>query len=469
MILVVLMNKFVISLVFSFFLISCGGGSESKSQSTPVSANIQLLTSDAIAGDIIQISASNSKGEGVLTYQWQLAAKPNDSQASLLNNNGKELEFTADVSGNYQINLTVSDNNGSSSTTQEVNVAVNSEPVISAELSSNLESVVIGDTLRLDAYLSSDPEQRALSYIWEYLSQPESSDLASSTEDYFDFLPVVRGSYSIQLSVSDGYNTASQLFEFKAIESRISLRPDLNSGLSALEQVEAVFGTGSTDLPETHEAAHLIIESDKQIGDHFTFTLHLEEDGDRDIPLEQTDRQRSEIKTYSNSADLLTCEQGESMSLFWQFKAEDIGLSYSFSHLFQIKGANDHPLLTFTARRISNEDNAMRILHGEQDTILAEVDWEQIKERWLNATLHFSCKNNGYLTVKISDLETQNQLISIDISEIDMWQNVESDQLGFKFGLYRRVKLTADDESFREGLDSLEDKVRLGSIRIETH
>jgi|GEM_PF-2314640 len=464
------MNKFVVVFVFLFFLISCGG-SNSASKLIPTSAVIENQTSNAtiIEGDLVSLSASRSTGAASLSYQWQLTAKPDASTLTLNNASGESLAFQVDIAGSYEISLTVTDGSHSATTQYTLSVVANSQPEIRVERSSGHDSLVVGENLRLDASQSSDPEARELAYQWELLTQPEASNLSPSTDDYFDFTPVIRGDYEIQLSVFDGFNTSTQLFEYKAIESRASLIADANSSLPAVEQVGAVFGTDSTDLPETHDDEHLMIETDTQIGDHFAFIVHLEKDGDRDTPLEQTDRQRSEIKTYSNSADSLTCEQGESMSLFWQFKAEDIGLSYSFSHLFQIKGSNDHPLLTFTARRISSEDNALRVLHGEQDTVLAEVDWKLIKERWLNATLHFSCKDKGYLTVQISDVETQNQLISLHIPEIDMWQDIELDKLGFKFGLYRRVKLNADDEHFREGLDSLEDKVRVGSIRTETH
>ncbi|REL28389.1 hypothetical protein DXX93_18680 [Thalassotalea euphylliae] len=465
------MNKFVFVIILSLLVTSCGGGSSDSSQSetTALIPKIELLNSDIIAGDRIQLSGAKSEGSGSLSYLWQLTSKPSDSQVSILNDTSQGIEFIADVSGEYELMLTVNANNRSQSTSLTVNVAVNEPPVINIEYSDRLTSIIAGETVSLNAQQSNDPEQHELSYLWQFLSQPESSNQSSTTNDYLDFNPLVRGDYSIQLSITDGYNTATLVLDYKAVETRSLLVPNANSNLSAKEQVEAVFGEGSLDLPETHDAEHFAITTDSDIGDHFSFTLHLEQDGDRAIPIEQTDRQRSEIKTYANSPEQLTCEQGEAMSVFWQFKTDDIGLSYSFSHLFQIKGEADHPLLTFTARRVSNENNALRILHSEQDTVLAEIDWDLVKQRWLDARIDFSCQNDGYLKVVIADTSNQQELVSLDISEIDMWQDIALDKLGFKFGLYRRVKLYADDELFREGLSSLIDKVYVGTIRIETH
>lgn len=463
------MKNYAVGLIFPIFLLSCGGSEQSSPISTPVVAIIEQLTINAIAGDQLQLSAAKSQGDGMLNYQWQLLAKPSNSQLSLADQTNKELRFIADVPGRYHISLTVTNRDGTSSSTQAFDVAVNQAPVIHSQLSSAFNTVLLGETLRIDAQNSKDPEQRSLSYHWQIVSQPTSSNLLGASGYFFDFTPTVLGNYQIQLAVSDGFNTATALYEFDSISARTLLLPDRQSALSALQQVSAVFGTGSTDLPETHAAEHLLLDTDSDIGDHFVFELHLEEDGDRDIPLAETDRQRSEIKTYANSDASLVCQQGEEMSLAWQFKAEDIGLSYSFSHLFQIKGKHPHPLLTLTARRISNTQNVLRVLHGTEDSILAEIDWHQVKERWLSASLRFSCKHQGFLAFTIIDAITNSPLITIDLPEIDLWQGIEHDQLGFKFGLYRRVKLHATDEQFRDGLHSLVDTVRLGAVRIEKH
>lgn len=461
--------KVIVALLISLFLLaSCGGGSESTSQPVARLATIELLTvGTAIRGEKIMLSAAKSEGDGTLSFQWVLTSKPDSSQLSSLNGSSQEFEFVADVSGSYKVKLTVTDRSGSSSVEKTIDVAQNQVPILKVELPSDVPSIVVGESIRFDARLSQDPEQRALSYQWGVIEQPASSNLQDTTADYYDFTPQVRGTYRLRLSISDGVNETSEIIAYRAVASSILLKPQSDSALSATSQVEAVFGLGSVELPVTHDAPHLTIENDNEVGDHFVFTLHLEEDGDRDIPLAQTDRQRSEIKTYSLSDQQLTCQQGESMSLYWRFKAQDIGLTYSFTHLFQMKGIGDHPLLTFTARRVSNNKNSLRILHGEQDAILGELDWEQIKERWIQSTVEFSCQEKGFLTITLTDLDTNEVLLSLEKQELDMWAN-DSEQLGFKFGFYRRVKQNASDTTFREGLNSLIDEVRFSDIRIET-
>ena len=486
------MNKFVVVCIFSFFLISCGGGSKSKSQPTPVSAIIQVQNDTAIAGDNIQLSASSSAGEGTLSYQWQLVAKPNGSQVSLSNTKSTDLEFAADVAGNYQISLTVTDNNGSSSAEQMISVAVNNPPVINTELSSNLESVVAGDTIRLDANQSTDPEQRALSYKWEFLSQPESSSLADSTDDYFDFAPVIRGGYEIQLSVSDGFNTTTQLFEYKAIQSRVVALFDADSSQSAVEQVETVFGEGSAELPQYHLDAllteietnnHLFVEHDP------SFVLHTKEDGDRHKKLTfshkdnldtktQTHKQRTEIRTFAASPETTTCSNGETMLANWNFKADNLNLSTAHTHIFQLRGEDEddepefnHSLLTLTAKRTDGVE-ALRLVYSKQDndTVLGEIPWEIANDRWLNVQLSFECKQAGSVKLKVINVVTDEVLLDIQPDNLDMWpswKNLKEDFLHLKWGFYRPV---LDNEGqWKNGLDSLEDKVRVSAIRIETH
>ncbi len=154
------------------------------------------------------------------------------------------------------------------------------------------------------------------------------------------------------------------------------------------------------------------------------------------------------------------------MRLSWQFKVDNLNLSTSFTHFFQIKGSADHPLLTITAKR-SDGLEALRINYGEQDTILGSVDWSKANDRWLQVDLEWRCNNQGYLKLVITDVENQDKLIEIDEPSLAMWQNIENDILGYKFGFYRKVKASIGDLDFKAGLESLEDKVRIGKITIE--
>lgn len=255
--------------------------------------------------------------------------------------------------------------------------------------------------------------------------------------------------------------------ERKAV-STVMLSPDVTSTLTAIQQVEAVLGSGSVDLPTTHDGTHLSVATDADVGDYFLFSIHLKEDGDRELKLTETDRQRVELKSYANSPDATYCTEGEIMGFEWSFYPGDLNLSTSFTHLMQVKGGNEHPLLTITAKRTGGVE-ALRINHGSNDDVLGEVDWEKINSHWVDAEMEFKCSNDGYLKLKLTDHETQKTLFNLDKANLDMWQDIDGDKLGIKLGIYRKVKDSVSDETFKAGLISLEDHVRISAVTIKTY
>lgn len=340
----------------------------------------------------------------------------------------------------------------------------NKPPEIKVEKSSQYSSVAIDDSLRLTSQ-SSDPDGDSLTHSWQVTEQPESSHLSGSNDDYYDFMPAVPGDYRIRLTLSDGEEEVYQTFAYHADRSLAIIKPDLNSALSAVEQVEAVFGAGSVDLPETHDAEHLSIVDDPKIGAAWEFSSHLDMDGDRQLPLSETDRQRTEIKIFANSSDDLLCKKGQTKRLSWSFKVENLDLSTSFTHFFQIKGSSDHPLLTLTAKR-TNGVEALRVNYGEQDEVLGDIDWQQVNNIWLDVELTFNCSDQGGLKLKLLNHDTKETLIEIDKPELDMWQSDADDGLGLKWGIYRKVKANIGDSEFKSGLTSLESRMRMGNLLI---
>ncbi len=125
-------------------------------------------------------------------------------------------------------------------------------------------------------------------------------------------------------------------------ESRVAFIPDVNSALTAAEQILTVFDPGnlqrlkddpqclsnededclgSLDLPETHgePLSHLALGTDPVWGDFVALSLHLQADGDREVAWSDSDRQRAEFKSYSNSPDSLLCGYGDEMRVQFRF------------------------------------------------------------------------------------------------------------------------------------------------------
>lgn len=99
---------------------------------------------------ILDASKSSDADQDPLNFKWTITSKPADSTATLLNANNVQAGFTPDVTGSYQISLTVDDGYyyGSRTTTKTIN-AVNFTTVrllhdtVDAQYSDALDKVVI--------------------------------------------------------------------------------------------------------------------------------------------------------------------------------------------------------------------------------------------------------------------------------------------------------------------------------------
>ncbi len=485
------MRRLIAIFCLGAVLAGCGGGSDShplpdasSSQPTENSSIAVVITgkqSDLIAGDLLRFSAQQSATQTDSTYRWALVDKPLGSQALLQGDNTVDVQFIADTAGEYKLNLTLTTASGSKTSSVVIRVAANQQPIVDLQ-NPVLQNLLTDQRIRFDASASRDPELRALQLRWEVEMQPVGSNLVLSQQSVLEFTPAVAGDYKIKLTVTDGVNTVSEQRSFTVYKSALTLKADANSVMSAAQQVSAFFGEGSLDMPQTHAATeHLKIATDDVVGPHFLFTLHLKEDGDRNVAFNNTDRQRAEIKSYSQSADALLCREGDRMEVDFSFKTDDIQVSTSFTHLFQLKGKADNPLFTLSAQKTSGV-TALRLNHLQGTTKLSQlaaVQWEQVRNTWLAITLKFSCGQQGYLEVVIKDAKTgQTTYLNEKFTGLKMWQDVSNDVYGIKTGLYRKikddcipaqadaVKSCADASVMKSGFIRLEDSVRLGHLTI---
>ena len=158
-----------------------------------------------------------------LVYDWQLAAQPSGSHATLNNAGASNPSFVPDVAGTYTVQLSVTDAAGNASAAKQQNVVVATcnQPlgvVISANGSAAAASnVVAGSAVSLSAAVAdaNDPATntscsaavKPYSYSWRLLAQPTGSAAAlnapaSATPS---FTPDVAGGgqYQVVLDVTD--------------------------------------------------------------------------------------------------------------------------------------------------------------------------------------------------------------------------------------------------------------------------
>jgi PKD repeat protein len=190
--------------------------------SAPATVTITAINSTPVAnagpaqtvhqGTIVTLDGSKSSdADGdPLTWSWSFASKPTGSTAILSNVNSAHPTFTADKSGIYVVNLTVSDSYGAVSSAASVTItAGTSVPVADP---GDRQTVTVGATVQLDGSGSYSPYGGPLTYAWSFLSRPSGSTatLTNPTSVNPTFVAGKAGRYTVQLVVKDSWNTASK-------------------------------------------------------------------------------------------------------------------------------------------------------------------------------------------------------------------------------------------------------------------
>ena len=201
----------------------------------------------AVIGSTVNLDGSGSgdvDGDS-LEYSWALTSKPEESNATLSNQNTVSPSFVIDVSGDYVIQLMVNDEQASSIDTVTVST-LNSAPV--ADAGEDL-TIHVGQELILDGSNSSDADGSNLEYNWSLLSQPDGSNAIFMNAD--TSMPSLAtdlvGLYIAQLIVNDG--TADSEPDTVSITTE-NTAPSANAGadkrVPTYETVE-LDGSGSFD------------------------------------------------------------------------------------------------------------------------------------------------------------------------------------------------------------------------------
>lgn len=207
----------VVSIFFVLgILASCGGGGSGDSPLPPPSsgggAQNTAPTADAGPDQSSEVgmtvtldgSGSSDPDGDTVTFEWEFESKPDSSQTSLSDASIQNPTFTADVVGNYVIQLVVADGSISSepdSVTVQVSQA-NQSPVADAGPD---QSVTTGDEVTLDGSQSLDPDEDLITYLWEFTQRPEgsSASLSNATTVNPTFVADTDGNYTVRLAVSD--------------------------------------------------------------------------------------------------------------------------------------------------------------------------------------------------------------------------------------------------------------------------
>ena len=249
-----------------------------------------------------------------------------------------------------------------------------------------------------------------------------------------------------------------------------SLSADGEGQVDTYDLIRSFAGPNPIEAPDLYEvnhpgSPHIFEATDQQIGDHFVFVIHRDDDRDRDR-LDITDRQRNEIKTYDKSEDAVKAYKDEIMIYRWKFKIESgISLTTRFSHFFQLKavgGDDSMPIITLTGN-VQSGDDGFEIRHSplSSTTDLARTDRDKVEGRWLTAYVRATFSEEGDLRMIIVDEAAQEVVFDISEQGLDMWRGNAGDHfVRPKWGIYRSL-------AEKEDLRAEEEVVRFANFEVE--
>ena len=221
------------------------------------------------------------------------------------------------------------------------------------------------------------------------------------------------------------------------------------SGLDAYDLIRDFGGPNPIEAPDLYPinhpgVKHIYEDFDATVGNHFVFIIHRDVDIDRDR-VENDDRQRNEIKTYSSSEEAVKGFENETFIYRWKFRINSsMEVSTRFSHFFQLKavgGPDSQPILTISGAERSGEDG-IEVRHSplQDHTVLQRTDWSRVTGEWLEAYCRVTFSESGDLRLIVTRMRDNGVIFDIDERGLDLWRGEDASHfVRPKWGIYRSI------------------------------
>lgn len=167
------------------------------------SASFDIVPEEPFIQEKVAFDASESSDNDgtIVNYEWRFG----DGETAI----GEVVTHTYENAGGYSITLTVTDNDGlSTSTTRGITIKATSSPVVSMEILT--ENPVLGEKVTFDAGDSVDPDGTIVKYEWDF-GDGEKGAGTKVTHTYED-----AAEYAVTLTLTDNDNN-KQTKEFNII------------------------------------------------------------------------------------------------------------------------------------------------------------------------------------------------------------------------------------------------------------
>jgi poly(3-hydroxybutyrate) depolymerase/ribosomal protein L14 len=174
-------------------------------------------------------SGSNDPDGSIATYAWTKTAGP--GQYDIANTSATTTALNNLVQGTYTFRLTVTDNNGASSS-DDVNVIVNppSNQLPVANAGSDVTLTWPNNSTTLDGNGSNDPDGSISTYAWTKIGGPGQYNIANTGAASTTLDNLVQGNYTFRLTVTDNSGASSSATVSVIVNSPANVPPSANAG-----------------------------------------------------------------------------------------------------------------------------------------------------------------------------------------------------------------------------------------------
>ena len=211
-------------------------------------ANAGSGQSITLPTNTITLSGSGTDADGTVTaYQWTVISGP--STYNISNAASAITSVTGLVPGFYQFQLTVTDNNGATSTDiaqVTVNAAANIPPVANAGTNQTITLPANSVTL---SGSGTDADGTVVSYQWAEISGPSAYSIANASSAITDITGLTVGTYQFQLLVTDNNGATGNAIVQITVNAAANIPPVANAGTNQTiilpENTVTLSGSGS--------------------------------------------------------------------------------------------------------------------------------------------------------------------------------------------------------------------------------
>lgn len=189
----------------------------------------------------------------IASYAWSQVSGPS---GTITNAAVVATTATGLTQGTYIFKLTVTDNQGATSSTQDtviVNPAPNQPPVAIAGAKQSI--TLPANSATLDGTQSYDPDGTIASYAWSQVSGPGSAAIGSTSSASTMASGLVQGNYIFQLTVTDNQGAKSTTYDTITVHPAVSNIPVADAGFNQTITLPTnsvtLNGTGSYDSAGT--------------------------------------------------------------------------------------------------------------------------------------------------------------------------------------------------------------------------